>query len=137
MEVIDYFAPNTADENGEFWDPWEALGQRFGGYSSEVDDDSIRVLRAIKDGLARSRANEPGLGFYSTDIAEATGLSASHVELFQYMFCSADWCEYGTSPRGCWFVYDKGENFGERLIEAWETYYLRQWGGPATLSLKE
>jgi hypothetical protein len=131
MDVIDCFAPNAEDDHGEYWDPWDVMRVPLGGYSSEVDGDVIRVLRAIRTGLANSRADNAGHGFYCTEIAEALGLAPSHVELLQYMFCSAGWCEYGTSPRGCWFVHDKGENFGDRLIEAWEAYYLRHWGESA------
>lgn len=112
----DYFKPNAADENGEHWSPWDALGLSCCSYNSKVDDDALAVLRGI---LAKQ---------YNSDIAAATGLSPSHVELYQSIFSGAHWCEYGTSPRGCWFVYDRGENFGERLIAAWEAYYERRWG---------
>ena len=54
-----------------------------------------------------------------------------HTCFYTAPFASADWCEYGTSPRGCWFVYDQGENFGARLIAAWEAYFERFWKEPA------
>lgn len=118
----DPLAPNQEDEDGPYWDPWTALGISCGGYSSAVDSEAIAVLRAIRHGVEESR--------YVTGIAAATGLSEGHVELWQYIFCSADWCEYGTSPRGCWIVHDHGDDFGDRLIAAWEAYYERQWKEP-------
>jgi hypothetical protein len=106
-------APNQEDENSEYWDPWEALGLGCCSYSGDADDNALAVLRGIRDGL------------YSTDIAKRTGLTSSHVELLQGIFCSADWCEYGTSPRGCWPVDREGF---PALIAAWEAYYQRHWG---------
>jgi hypothetical protein len=104
--------PNAEDFDGDYWDPWEALGVRCASYNSEIDLNAIAVLRGIADGL------------YNSDIAERTGLTPAHVELFQALFCGADWCEYGTSPRGCFPLYR--DDF-PRLIEAWENYYRRHW----------
>ena len=119
----DPLAPNAEDENGEYWDPWDALGVRCGGYSSAIDDDALAVLKAIRDGAA-SRHSGGEFTNYTTDIAAKTGMSATHVELWQYLFCSADWCDYGTSPRGCFPNYDI--DF-DALIAAWEAYYERRW----------
>lgn len=105
--------PNAEDENGPYWDPWEAIEIHCGGYNSEVDADAIAVLKAIRN------------GGYVSHIAKETGLSEAHVELWQYIFCSADWCDYGTSPRGCFPM--PGIDF-PALIAAWETYYERSWG---------
>lgn len=113
--MMDPLAPNSEDENGDFFDPWEALGMSCCSYNSAIDQQAIDVLRCIREKL------------YCSDIAARIGLTPEHVELFQSMFSSANWCEYGTSPRGCWFVYDYGDNFGDRLIAAWEAYFERHW----------
>lgn len=108
--------PNTEDENGDYWDPWEALDLRCCSYSSEIDQNAIDVLRGIRDKL------------YCTDIAERTGMTPAHVELFQSIFCGKDWAEYGTSPRACFAM---AEDFPD-LITAWEAYYEREWKEPAS-----
>lgn len=113
--VADIIAPNAEDENGDYWDPWDALGIGCASYNSGIDQNAINVLCGIRDKL------------FCDDIAERYGMSALHVELFQSIFCSADWCEYGTSPRGC-FPEDR-EGF-PALIAAWEAYFKRRWEGP-------
>jgi hypothetical protein len=117
--VAEIIQPNSEDENGDFWDPWESLGLRCCSYNSEIDQQAIDVLREI---------GSPEFA-YCTDIAERTGLSATHVELLQSIFCSADWCEYGTSPRGCWPIDREGF---PKLVEAWEQYFERHWGERAS-----
>ncbi len=116
--VSEIIQPNAEDENGDFWDPWETLGLGCCSYNSEIDQQAIEVLR----GMATAT--------YCTDTAERTGMSPSHVELFQSIFCSAGWGEYGTSPRGCWPIDPGGF---PALIAAWEAYYLRHWGEPASV----
>lgn len=78
----------------EAFDMWEALGISCGGYNSAIDALVIRVMQDILD-------NRP---VYVTDIATRLGVTPEMVELIQYILCSADLCEYGTSPRGCWFI---------------------------------
>ena len=94
------------------WDMWGALGIRCGGYWAEVDSDIIRVMICIKNDMS------------NIDIAKACRMSESHVALIQYILCSADWCEYGTSPSSC---FPNGtENFNQ-LVEAAERYYQAKW----------
>ena len=113
-KVSDIITPNGEDENGVYWNPWDALGQSCLSYNSEIDAEAISVLRGI------------AAGKYCHNIATETGLSPSHVELFQSIFAGAGWCEYGTSPRGCWPIDREGF---PALIEAWESYFQRQWKG--------
>lgn len=111
----DVTSPNCEDENGPFWDPWEALGIRCCSYSGQNDIDAVLVL----EGIQRHQFN--------TDIAHDTGMSPSHVELLQGIFCTANWAEYGTSPRGCWPSYHV--DFGA-IIDGWKAYYERHWEEP-------
>lgn len=114
------FSPNSYDQEGnEYYNPWNAMGVHCGGYGGDVDWDIIRVLRIIGGPRESSR--------YNLDIAKETGLAPNHVELIQYLLCSADWCDYGTSPRGCFPNY--GNDFAA-LIAAWEGYYVHHWGEP-------
>lgn len=110
--VAEIIKPNAEDEDGEYWDPWEALGLACLSYNSEIDENAIAVLEGVQ---ARQ---------FNSDIAAATGMTQAHVELFQGIFCSADWCEYGTSPRGCWPIDRDGF---PKLIEAWQAYFARHW----------
>lgn len=114
------FTPND-DNDGyqrpdlvEFWNPWIALGMY--SYSGGVDQDAINVLKGIRD-----KRN-------SFSIGERYGMSDQHVELFQYIFCNAGWCEYGVSPRGCWFSTEYGPDFGANMLEKWAEYYYHTWG---------
>ena len=84
---------------------WELI--KCGGYNSEVDDDIINVMRVIRD-------DRPA--FY-TDIAEKLQMKPPHVELIQYILCSMDFAEYGTSPRGCWLT-EKGEKMLKEVEDA-------------------
>lgn len=60
----------------------------------------------------------------SQTIAEALDLPEAYIELIHYILCSADLCEYGTSPRSCWPEDDK--KFQE-FITSCELYYKRVW----------
>jgi hypothetical protein len=117
--VSEIIKPNAEDEIGDYWDPWESLGLRCCSYNSEIDAQALEVLR----GMAKVE--------YCDEIAKRAGMSPSHVELFQSIFCSAGWGEYGTSPRGCWPIDREGF---PALIAAWEDYYRRQWNEKPTAS---
>ena len=102
------------------FDPWDHLGIWSGGYSSAVDGDIIQILEAMQAGCNTTM-----------QIVDHTGLAETHVELVQYFLCNTDCFDYGTSPRGCWFGSSiGGESFAslEDYIDAWKTYYKRQWG---------
>lgn len=105
-------------EGGGF-DPWESLGISCGSYSSNQDEHGIAVLELI--------VTERGI--YNTDIARRLALSPAHVELWQYIFCSADLCEYGTSPRGCFPVSDDA---AKAFLENWKQYHKLAWMGEPT-----
>lgn len=101
-------------EGGGF-DPWDALDVPCGSYSSEQDDQGIAILEII--------ASERGV--HCTDIAERLGLSPSHVELWQYIFCGADLCDYGTSPRGC---FPSDDERVKAFLDNWKQYRKLAWG---------
>lgn len=74
-------------------------------YSSKVTDEVWAVIKLIHD-------EHP---IHCNDIALRLGLSASYVELIQYLLCNNDNAEYGTSPRGCWLT-KKGERLFDALV---------------------
>jgi Mn-dependent DtxR family transcriptional regulator len=79
---------------------WELI--TCGGYNSSVDDIIVKVMECIK-------TDRP---IYVTDIADKLKLQDDFVELIQYIICSLDYAEYGTSPRGCWLT-----NKGEKMLD--------------------
>ena len=109
--------PMSSDANmmgceGEF-DPWDLFPCLYGSYSSEFDRLAIEVLCDIRDGTHKR-----------------DDLSA---EIFREMLCTANLCDYGTSPRVCFAT----ERFGEllpALIERWRAYSVLAWGEPVTQS---
>lgn len=102
----------SPDEGG--WDFWlHEAKLACVGYSSGIDYHLIAVWRGIM-------ANK-----FSTQIAEELNLSGEYVELLQSIFCSADWAEYGTSPRGCWPVYKSDP---QAQLEKLLKWYKFRWG---------
>jgi glucan biosynthesis protein len=102
-----------ADMNEDEWHFWSDEAKlSCVGYSSRLDYDALNVLK----GIAEKK--------YNTDIAQELGLPEQYVELLQSIFCSVDWCEYGTSPRGCWIDPSKD---ADELIAKFERYYRDRW----------
>jgi hypothetical protein len=103
-------------EDAPEWDPWGALGVPNGGYCSEIDGHGLAIFEKIRSGIAA--------GGYVTDIVGALGLEPHYVELWQYIFCSAGWADYGTSPRGCFVVDNEA---ADTRIAQWRDYMARTW----------
>ena len=82
---------------------WDLI--KCGGYNTEVDIDIIAVMECIK-------VNRP---IFYTDISIKLGFKKEYVELIQYIICSLDYAEYGTSPRGCWLTDE-----GEKILEVFK-----------------
>lgn len=97
------------------WDFWEYVGLQCAGYGSRSDANLIRVFEQTR--LENS---------WFEDIAQRLELSKDYVELLMEILCSADFCEYGTSPRGAWAVRDTSEQNSARLKE----WFERKWGQP-------
>lgn len=93
----------TYDED-EF-DPWQLFTDIYGSYSSEFDQCAIDVLSEMIDGKKKRH-----------DLAS---------EMFREMLCANDYCEYGTSPRACFWNHDK--EILQQLIDRWMDYYVKRW----------
>jgi len=103
---------NPGEEPKDFWR--DELGV-IAPYNMRIDHDALAVLKGIVAGK------------FNSDIAKELDLPEQYVELLQTLFCSADWAEYGTSPRGCWIIpYGKGD---ERITE-FEVGMKRRWEAP-------
>ena len=85
----------------------EALELQVFSYNSAVTNEVWVVLMAI--------ASSPEV-VCSDQIAAATHMSPTHVELIQYLICNNDYAEYGTSPRCCWLT-EKGKKLYQELLE--------------------
>lgn len=89
------------------FDPWELFPSLYGSYSSEFDHCAIDVLRELRD----RRKERHDLG----------------AEMFREMLCTANLCDYGTSPRVC-FPTEAFKALLPDLIGKWEAYGRLRWG---------
>jgi hypothetical protein len=105
--------PEHKDDIGDidFFDPWELFPCLYGVYSGAFDACAIDVLCEIRDG-ARNRDD---LG----------------ADMFREMLCTADLCEYGTSPRVCFPTQQFKVHLPE-LIQRWRGYAQLKWGDDVT-----
>lgn len=101
-------APARADgcvySDDEF-DPWALFPGIFGGYSSDFDKCAIDVLTELRDKTKRR-----------TDLG---------AEMFREMLCVQEFCDYGTSPRGCFWQLDC--DLLDQLIAKWQTWSEAAW----------
>lgn len=91
----------------DVFDPWRAFPSLYGSYSRDFDDVAIEVLENIRD----SRFGEE---------------TTAH-RMFREMLCTADLCDYGTSPRGC-FANWEFKAVLPALIDRWKIYRKMEWG---------
>jgi hypothetical protein len=101
----------------EQWDFWDECGMHCAGYNSEIDRDLILVFM-------QSDSRVEGRSVYSSDVASRLGLAEAYVELLKYALCSANFCEYGSSPRGAWVTHGKQDELREKLFR----WYGAKWG---------
>lgn len=102
METID-------DDN---WDFWRTSGLTCSGYDSDIDLDLINVFKeTAKD------------SHWFKDIAINLNLNEKYVCLLIEILCSANFCEYGTSPRSAWAIKSEYEENLNKL----ENWYLQKW----------
>lgn len=90
----------------EEFDPWALFPSFLGSYSAAFDDLAIDVLERIQ---------EP----------RADGETLAH-EMFREMLCTANLCDYGTSPRVC-FPTNNFRPLLPELIERWKRYRAMMW----------
>lgn len=107
---IGCFSPDVDSDLPIFFDPWELFPSLYGCYSSAFDDMALEVLEGL---MSRD--------FWPTTLAH---------EMFQEMLCTANLCDYGTSPRGCFPNYGTDfEKLLPELIAKWKAYRAVRWGG--------
>lgn len=90
---------------GEF-DPWEVFPALYGSYDRAFDECVLDVLRELRDENKSRR-----------DLAS---------EMVREMLCTAELCDYGTSPRAC-FPTQQFRELLPALIEKWESYVDLRW----------
>lgn len=98
------------------FDPWALFPCLYGSYSKEFDDMALLVLRNLE--IAR-------MGRWDK---QERGETLAH-EMFREMLCTADLCDYGTSPRACFVNTEFGELLS-RLITKWQAYSDLHWNMP-------
>lgn len=98
---------DMVDSVNEF-DPWRLFPSLYGSYSREFDDLAIEVLSGLLDDYKPWRRK---------DLAS---------EMFREMLCTANLCEYGTSPRSC-FPTSQFRKLLPTLIEKWVAHRRLMW----------
>jgi len=97
-------------DEGDFFDPWNLFPSVYGTYSSEFDVCAVEVLE--------------GLGVYDDTVRRDLAS-----DFFRDMLCTAELCEYGTSPRVC-FPTSQFRGLVPKLIKRWKEHYERHWNEP-------
>jgi hypothetical protein len=105
------------------WSFWDSIGLICAGYASDSDLDLILVF------IETSKEKH-----WYVDIANRLNLNEKYVVLLMEILCSADYCMYGSSPRGAWADPDTYNQNLEKLIQ----WYINTWGVNEDItSLKE
>lgn len=89
------------------FDPWALFPALYGSYSSSFDECALDVLRELRD--REKRRDDLG------------------ADMFREMLCTAEMCDYGTSPRVCFWALDAA--LLQRLIDRWAEWSAIQWVG--------
>lgn len=100
------------DAGDHVFDPWELFPCIYGTYSEAFDDMALVVLRNII--LASEWRHD-----------EQAPEDLAH-EIFREMLCTADLCEYGTSPRVCFATPDFAELLPQ-LVDRWDKLAAIRW----------
>lgn len=101
---IDIYEVCDADDA---FNPWSLFPAVYGSYSSDFDERAIDVLREI---LNQDK--------------KRTDLGA---EMFREMLCVADLCDYGTSPRVCFWACGIDKSLLPQLIGKWAGWSALRW----------
>jgi len=104
------YNPDTDKFQWDFWQDELGLIQT---YSSEIDQAVLKVIHDLAD---------ESLSDWYEDIAKHHALDPLLVELIKTLLASADWVEYGNSPRGGWLVH----GCEQELLEKYRQY-IRDW----------
>lgn len=106
------YEKTNEDDDYNFW--YEEFNL-IAAYNGQIDLDFQNVLRCISEKK------------FSTEIAKELNLTPEYVELVQTMFCNINWCEYGTSPRGCWIIHNiKYEDLDAKLKEHYYNHWIKE-----------
>jgi hypothetical protein len=86
----------TCAETLEDFDHWIHEGAPIFTYNSELDELFWKAILALNvDEMV-----------YNDELAKILGVDILMTELIQTVLCYKEYCEYGTSPRGCWLTKD-------------------------------
>lgn len=98
-------------EDPEYWcSLWSTIGCNCGGYCGDLDE---LLLGLVKNYMDENRENN-GIFFDKTQKQE--------IELLNYIMCSADILEYGSSPRFPWLT-----KYGEVVLDLYFKQKRPEW----------
>ena len=100
----------------ETFDPWSLFPAVYGTYSDDFDWAMLDVLRALQ-----FVAN----GNWNAAFEMQRKETLAH-QIFREMLCTAELCEYGSSPREC-FATSKFAELLPSLIEKWAAFSAIGW----------
>lgn len=106
-EILDRPDPDHRElRSCDDFDPWDIFPSLYGSYDSAFDECAIEVLCEIRDGRRQRQ-----------DLA---------ADMIREMLCTADLCDYGTSPRHCFPTVEFRALLPE-LINRWQAYSKLSW----------
>lgn len=88
------------------FNPWSLFPSIYGSYSREFDVCAIEVLQELENGV-----------FERDDLG---------AQMFREMLCVAGFCDYGSSPRVCYWDIDM--EMLRKLIVMWKNFSRNNWG---------
>lgn len=98
-------------ETTDDWDFWYIAKLNSSGYDSDIDRDLINVF------IITSQLN------WYEDIAKTLSLDPKYVCLLIEILCNANFCEYGSSPRGAWAIHNSYQENLDKLNK----WYAEKW----------
>lgn len=99
-------------DHGVCFDPWSLFPAVYGTYGGEFDACAIQVLMELE------RQNAGDWSGARSDLG---------ARMFREMLCTAHFCDYGTSPRACFWSHRYADLLPQ-LRERWQAFSLRCWG---------
>lgn len=101
-------------EDPEYWvSLWELVGCKCGGYNGYLDKLLLDVVADIK-----KEKESKGIFLYGKEDEE----KKAKIEIINYMLCSEDMADYGSSPRFPWLT-----EYGKVVLDLYDKQKIPKW----------
>lgn len=118
-ELAKPIADEACLSSDEEFNPWSLFPAIYGAYSGDFDWTMLEVLRSLQ------LASEDD---WDAAIAMQRRETLAH-HIFREMLCTADLCDYGSSPRVCFSTLEFRQVLPD-LIAKWKAFSQMTWGEP-------